>query len=77
MLDKGTMVFVEVRMRNNPNHGSGADSVDRTKRQRLVQTAKHFMSQHVLPPDLSFRFDVVSIDSKIDWIQDAFTLNDI
>ncbi|GJL67302.1 MAG: UPF0102 protein [Nitrospirales bacterium] len=77
MIDKQALVFVEVRLRNNPNHGSGAETVTRSKIQKIVKTAQHFLANQPTPSNLDCRFDVISMDNKIDWIKDAFTLDSI
>tara|TARA_R110002072_G_scaffold2252_2_gene18602 strand:+ start:68168 stop:68524 length:357 start_codon:yes stop_codon:yes gene_type:complete len=77
MLDKNALVFVEVRLRNNPHHGSGADSVTRSKMRKLIRTAEFYLTKHPIPGNLDCRFDVVSMDNKIDWIKNAFTLDSL
>ncbi len=77
MQDADCIVFVEVRMRNNPNHGSGADTVTRSKMRKLAFTAEIFLKSHGNPGNSDCRFDVISVDDKIDWIQHAFTLDSL
>lgn len=67
----GTCVFVEVRQRQSASHGGAAASISRTKQQRIVFAARHYLGrlQH-LP---ACRFDVVSIDAtELRWLQAAF-----
>jgi putative endonuclease len=40
MLDGETLVFAEVRYRENNRHGTGADSVTRAKQRRIVSAAQ-------------------------------------
>ena len=73
----GTTVFVEVRLRNNARYGSGADSVDWRKQQKLTIAAQHYLQHHRTRSDKPARFDVVSICQKADrstlqWIDNAF-----
>lgn len=75
--DRGTLVFVEVRMRRSEAFGGAGGSVDLFKQRRLVRAARHFLAQRFgaagrLPP---CRFDVVTADGDgvRDWIRDAFT----
>lgn len=75
--DGDCLVFVEVRMRNNQYFGSGADTVGPTKKRKIVHTAQHYLATHPIPGNLDCRFDVISIDEKLDWIQNAFTLDSI
>jgi putative endonuclease len=67
-----TLVFVEVRQRRSSRFGSGADSIDHRKRQRLLAAASHYLQR--LPQLPPCRFDVVAIDgdNHIDWIIGAF-----
>ena len=73
----GTVVFVEVRYRSNPNFGSGADSVDYRKQCKLNATALHYLQHHDALAKRQARFDVISISQpggqpQIDWIINAF-----
>lgn len=75
--DRGTLVFVEVRMRRSDSHGGADGSVDAFKQRKLVRAAKHFLLQRAagaagLPP---CRFDVITADPEgvRDWIRDAFS----
>lgn len=67
----GTLVFVEVRMRADRDHGGAASSVSSSKQRRCILGARHFlMSLPRLPP---CRFDVVAIDGdQIEWLPAAF-----
>jgi putative endonuclease len=74
--DRGTLVFVEVRMRRSDRFGGADGSVDVLKRRRLVRAAQHFLLRHFgagkrVPP---CRFDVITADGDgiRDWIRDAF-----
>ncbi len=86
MQQQDTLVFIEVRLRNNPHYGTGADSVTRHKQGRIIHAARQYLQQEVAQPSpwQSYRFDVVSMASRdsmsaeetsIDWIPDAFTLD--
>ncbi len=56
----GTRVFVEVRVRSNPNFGSGADSVNWHKQRRLLRATAYYQQRMNYWGDI--RFDVVSIN---------------
>ena len=73
VLDGSTLVFVEVRLRRNTDFGGAAASITRTKRQRILRAARHYLSGK---PERPCRFDVVLLDAldtkRIEWIKDAF-----
>ena len=74
------LVFIEVRYRRNANFCSGAESVDRRKQQKLINTATHYLQQHSQLAQHPSRFDVISMSRQkntpaIDWIQDAFQVS--
>jgi len=77
MLDGNELVFTEVRYRANARHGSGADSVTRTKQRRIISAARRFLQYHPAASTRPCRFDVVSIGSEegrtlLNWIRSAF-----
>ncbi|MFN3985279.1 MAG: YraN family protein [Rhodocyclaceae bacterium] len=80
-LDRGTVVFVEVRLRSNPRFGGAAESITRSKRQRIALAAQWWLGgvgrAH---RDRPCRFDAVLLtradDDAIDWIRAAFDLAD-
>ncbi len=71
-----TLVFVEVRMRNNTGFGSAAESVDWRKQKKLYATAQHYLQRYPKQARRPARFDVIAINQKnqtpIQWIKDAF-----
>ena len=71
-----TLVFVEVRFRKNPSYGSGAETVTSAKRRRIIRTAEYYLQVNPDNSNRDFRFDVISMSPDIDWIENAFTLND-
>ena len=72
------LVFVEVRYRKNDDFGGAKASVDRTKQQKIIKTAKFFLQTREWANQLPCRFDVVAIsqrkeaEKQLEWIQDAF-----
>ncbi len=76
MRDGPTIAFIEVRMRNRTDFGSGAESVDARKQVRVLSSAEHYLQRHAtLLADC--RFDVVSIlqsgnTHRLEWIRNAF-----
>jgi putative endonuclease len=78
MKDGQTLVFTEVRYRADNRHGSGAESVTRSKQQRLIRAASMFLQKHAHHPEQACRFDVISIRGhsgrpEVDWIKSAFS----
>ncbi|WP_455207545.1 YraN family protein [Kaarinaea lacus] len=80
MQHNSDLVFIEVRFRRQPRFGSGAESVDFRKQQKLVKSAESFLQQHSEYSRTSCRIDVVSISVEnnnsenrpdIHWIPDA------
>ena len=78
MLHKKVVVFVEVRYRKNTQFGTGAETVDYRKQQKLLNTAQYYLQHHHNYSQLTARIDVVSISkqlseavSNINWIQNA------
>jgi putative endonuclease len=76
-LERGTLVFVEVRLRTNPRFGTAAESITATKRRRIIFAARWWLAgagrAHQHRP---CRFDVVLFGeadaSTPEWIQGAF-----
>jgi putative endonuclease len=74
--DPGTLVFVEVRYRQDASRGTGAETITRSKMAKLIKAAQFFLQKNPGQGHLDCRFDVISITTDIDWIQNAFTLDD-
>jgi len=77
MQDTDNLVFVEVRYRRQSRYGSGLESVDRRKQERIVRCAMHFLQQHPQAARSAARFDVVALAPtpgglQIDWVRNAF-----
>ena len=81
MLDKKTLVFVEVRFRKNDSFGGGLESITAAKQLKLRKTAELYLQQN--NQHKNARFDVVSMskstqtsDDKqeyiFEWITNAF-----
>ncbi len=73
-----TLVFVEVRLRNNARYGTGGESVTYTKQRKLIRAAGVFLMRHPKYQDRRCRFDVVSVSkrnykTRCQWIKDAFS----
>lgn len=73
MKDKNhTLVFIEVRFRNNDKYGSAAESITKTKQNRIITATQVFLSTSKF--DCPIRFDVIAISGNgtINWIKNAF-----
>lgn len=81
-LDGRELVFVEVRLRNNPTFGTAADSITARKRLRLIRTAQHFLACFPRWRNAGCRFDVMAArqtsDGTLhwDWLKQAFEHSD-
>lgn len=82
MTDGNSLVFVEVRYRNNDSFGSPAASVTATKQNKIRLSAKHYLQVKDYREAYPVRFDVIGItsvdnkvtqhNSEITWIPAAF-----
>lgn len=72
MQDNEHIVFVEVRYRKNDSHGSALDTINQTKINKIISTAKHYIMHHQL--DKPTRFDVIGFDASDNakWVSNAF-----
>ncbi|MEN6586666.1 MAG: YraN family protein [Sulfuricella sp.] len=72
MDDRGTLVFVEVRLRSNKHFGGAGASITAHKQGKLVRAAQHYLQQQAVQPPC--RFDAVLLDGgRLEWIKDAFS----
>ncbi|KAA0446041.1 MAG: YraN family protein [Candidatus Thioglobus sp.] len=79
MLDKSSksLVFVEVRYRQNSSFGSAVDTVNSNKQAKIILAAKHFLLEYPKYDNFICRFDIIGLESdlkcpKINWIKGAF-----
>ena len=72
MLDKATLVFVEVRYRNSTRFGGALNSLNHAKRRKIIRSAQHYLMQH--KHDGATRFDFVAIEAHNEpmWLRDIF-----
>ncbi len=77
MQDNDTLIFIEVRCRQDNAQVSAAESVNFSKIQKIHKTAEHYLIQFEQVPVC--RFDVIAMtynkknsDYTIDWIKNAF-----
>lgn len=62
-VDRGTLVFVEVKARRTAHYGGPLEAVDARKRRRMTRAARQFVHDHRLG-DVAQRFDFVAV-----WIE--------
>ena len=79
LLDKDTLVFIEVRRRKNQQYGGAAQSVTYSKQQKIIKAAQHFLMCNPNYQALAARFDVIAYESAPEetspiWYKGAFTL---
>ncbi len=72
-----TLVFIEVRFRQNTRYGSAPESITRSKQRKIIQSARFFLCRYPHYANHACRFDVVGVTLKgqqldFDWIRDAF-----
>lgn len=75
MDERGTTVFVEVRLRSHRGFASAAESVTATKQHKLRQAAAHFLAGQPARAQGPCRFDVLAFDgeqTEPHWINNAF-----
>ena len=77
MQEKQRLVFVEVRLRHNPDYGHSIETISPYKKRKIIGTAKHYLLQHDLYDKIDCRFDVVGLepDNQLIWIKNAFWVN--
>jgi putative endonuclease len=76
--DGDTLTIVEVRSRAAASVVSALETVDATKRRKLVQTTRHLLMRYPEWAQRPLRFDIVAIDgsdtpdARYAWIKNAF-----
>lgn len=73
-LGVGHLIVVEVRYRSRSDYGHAAETVTRTKRERIVRSTQEFLLANPKYNRYAVRFDVVGVnaDGALDWIESAF-----
>ncbi|OEH85799.1 YraN family protein [Desulfuribacillus stibiiarsenatis] len=80
MLDpKGVLVLVEVKLRTTAFKGTGLDSIDYRKQQKLYQLFQLFLMKHPRYQKLPVRMDAISItyNRKLQKVEDVIHLQGI
>ncbi|MBD3670907.1 MAG: YraN family protein [Gammaproteobacteria bacterium] len=76
MQDGESLVFIEVKYRNNDLYGHASEAVGRRKQAKVIKTALHYLQTHHRYREWPMRFDVVTIEGEagkdIQWLSNAF-----
>ena len=77
MKDQDSLVFVEVRFRQNCRFGTGAETVTIAKQKKLSRAALYYLYRNPQYSQIPCRFDVVSVSTNagianFEWIRNAF-----
>lgn len=76
MNDQKIFVFIEVRYRSYDYFGSATESITKSKQNRIIKTAQHFIMSHRVSN--AIRFDVVAVvpdplkNTTCHWIKNVF-----
>lgn len=73
--DADTLVFIEVRLRQNKHYASAAESITPTKQRRILHAAQVFLMMNPHYQHCNLRFDGVlftHLNQPPEWIQAAF-----
>ena len=77
MKDKKSIVFIEVRYRENFNYGTSTETITFNKQQKIIKTAYFYLYKENLYEKVCSRFDVIALSGTlnqlaVNWIKDAF-----
>ncbi len=75
-----TLLFIEVRVRNNPRYGSALESITPQKQARILKSVAHYLQHHNIGVEQNMRIDVIGIeatpdgaDFTLEWVKNAFS----
>ena len=74
MRDGTDIVFVEVRARRDRGYGTAIESITPFKQRKIIKTAVYYMQRKKWLEKVGCRFDVIGIDTTIEWIKSAFSI---
>ncbi|WP_027856121.1 YraN family protein [Marinobacterium jannaschii] len=79
MLERSTLVFIEVRRRLHHQYGNAAESVNFTKQRKIIHAAEYFLLKNPRWASHNCRFDVIAYDGNTAskaplWYKDAFRI---
>lgn len=72
MRDRAMLVFIEVRYRKSYKFGSGLETVNLDKQNKIIRAAQHYLQLNNLSEEMHCRFDVVGVKPQINNLQPAF-----
>ncbi len=75
MHDKASLVFIEVRYRQNPYFGSSLETITLTKKNKVIKTAEYYLLTHHLSEKIACRFDVVGVKPSIRNFRQAVSIS--
>ena len=73
-MDGETVCFGEVKYRREDDRGEPEEAVNRRKQFKISRVSDHYRARMELSEDMSYRFDVLSINGvhEVKWIRNAF-----
>jgi len=80
MMDKETLVFIEVRYRRQSHFGSSMESIDKRKQTKLIAAARYYLATKK-DHDCACRFDIIAMSTltntdEITWLKNAFLVDE-
>ena len=78
LIEGDVLVVAEVRLRSSARFGGARESIDWSKRRRILRATEHLRLTHRELRHLRVRFDVVAFeaatpgDAGVEWIRGAF-----
>jgi len=75
--EKNTLIFFEIRYRNDKGYGTALESVTTAKQRRIYKTALFFNLRHPQFQHFSYRFDIIGATTYngelvLNWQKNAF-----
>lgn len=71
-IDKDTLIFIEVKYRQNTRYGMPHEAIDRKKAYKIYLTAKEFIKKNRFENE-KIRFDaILFLGEKIQWLKNIF-----
>jgi putative endonuclease len=80
MQDNEYLVFIEVRSRTNIKYGNAIESINHSKKRKIILAAMHYLQKSKLLYTATCRFDIIAIHpvegtTRLEWLKNAFTLD--